>query len=171
LTAAWKTPPAMFAPVNRAESILALCGSCSPVITAQITHAITCGFAEVAVNEADAVEAATRALREGRSVILHTDAKRKMNDASEKLATLARRVLETSPVTRVLVAGGDTSGKIARELNIESMEMIGELTRGSPLVRVTAPNSPADGVEMTFKGGQIGAIDFFSLVQNGCAHA
>ena len=171
LTAAWKTTPAIFPPVDRAEPILALCGSCSPVTAAQIKHAAGRGFAEVVIDAADALAAATRALREGRSVILHTDAKRKMNDASEKLATLARRVLETSPVTRVLVAGGDTSGKIASELNIESMEMIGELTRGSPLVRVTAPNSPADGVEMTFKGGQIGAIDFFSLVQNGCAHA
>jgi hypothetical protein len=47
------------------------------------------------------------------------------------------------------------------------MEMIAELTRGSPLCRVSAPGSPADGLQMTFKGGQIGPIDFFGMVQKG----
>ena len=137
----------------------------------QIAHAIARGFAEVIVDAPDAVAIAARHLGERRNVVIHSDSKRKMDDATAKLAGLARRVLKETPVKRVLVAGGDTSGRIARELGIESMEMIGELTRGSPLVRVVAPNSPADGIEMTFKGGQIGAVDFFSLVQNGTEHA
>ena len=70
----------------------------------------------------------------------------------------------------MLVAGGDTSGRVARALNIESLEMVGELVRGSPLCRATAPNSPADGIEITFKGGQIGPVDFFGLVRDGSAH-
>ncbi len=171
LTAMWKMTPATFAPVPRTEPVLALCGSCSPVTEGQIAHAIARGFAEVIVDAPDAVAIAARHLGERRNVVIHSDSKRKMVDATAKLAGLARRVLKETPVKRVLVAGGDTSGRIARELGIESMEMIGELTRGSPLVRVVAPNSPADGIEMTFKGGQIGAVDFFSLVQNGTEHA
>jgi len=81
------------------------------------------------------------------------------------LGRVLRSSLADSQTRRVLIAGGDTSGAVAKELGIESMEMIGELTRGSPLVRVTAPGSPADGIEMTFKGGQIGPQNFFATVQ------
>ena len=56
------------------------------------------------------------------------------------------------------------------ELTIESLEMVGELTRGSPLCRAVAPGSPADGIEITFKGGQIGDVDFFRTVQSGHTH-
>jgi uncharacterized protein YgbK (DUF1537 family) len=82
---------------------------------------------------------------------------------------MVRDVIESTKVRRVLVAGGDTSGQIARALNIESLEMIGELARGSPLCRASAPGSPADGIEITFKGGQIGPVDFFGLVRDGSA--
>jgi uncharacterized protein YgbK (DUF1537 family) len=76
-------------------------------------------------------------------------------------------VLAATKTRRLLVAGGDTSGEVARALGIESLEMIGELTRGAPLCRATAPNSPADGIEVTFKGGQIGPVDFFGRVRDG----
>jgi uncharacterized protein YgbK (DUF1537 family) len=56
---------------------------------------------------------------------------------------------------------------VAGALGIESLEMVGELVRGSPLCRATAPSSPADGIEITFKGGQIGPVDFFGLVEKG----
>ena len=79
-------------------------------------------------------------------------------------------MLEATKIRRMLVAGGDTSGQIARALGIESLEMIGQLTRGSPLCRATAANSPADGIDITFKGGQIGPIDFFGMVEKGTAH-
>jgi uncharacterized protein YgbK (DUF1537 family) len=81
--------------------------------------------------------------------------------------TILRRVLEAALVRRVVLAGGDTSSQIARALAIESVEMIGELTRGSPLCRASAPGSPADGIEITFKGGQIGRREFFGSVLNG----
>jgi len=81
--------------------------------------------------------------------------------------TILRRVLESVSVRRVLVAGGDTSSQIARALGIESVEMIGELTRGSPLCRASAPGSPADNIEITFKGGQIGRREFFGSVLSG----
>jgi len=35
------------------------------------------------------------------------------------------------------------------------------------LCRVHAPLSPADGLEITFKGGQIGNQDFFGVVERG----
>ena len=81
------------------------------------------------------------------------------------LGCILRNLLECIRVQRVVVAGGDTSGAVARALQIESMEMVAPLTRGAPLCRVSAAGSPADGIEMVFKGGQIGAADFFGLVE------
>jgi uncharacterized protein YgbK (DUF1537 family) len=172
LAAHWKFPPAAFAPVAPAGApVLAVCGSCSPVTARQIDWAVEHGFAAVAHDEADARASAERALRQGRSVIVHSRRSTASTDVGPALGRLTREVLEKTGVRRVLVAGGDTSGQIAHALGIESMEMVGELTRGSPLVRVAAaPGSPADGIEMTFKGGQIGPVDFFALVEKGIRH-
>ena len=83
---------------------------------------------------------------------------------------MLREILDATRTPRVIVAGGDTSGAVARELSIESLEMVGQLTRGSPLCRATAPGSSADGIEFTFKGGQIGPVNFFEMVRTGTSH-
>ena len=135
---------------------------------AQIRFAVERGFVEISESNHTA-EAAAEALRAGKSVVIHSrDAEASVvAKLGSILGEILRDVLCATKVRRVLIAGGDTSGQIARTLGIESMEMIAELTRGSPLVRVSAPNSPADGIEMTFKGGQIGKVDFFTQVQQG----
>jgi uncharacterized protein YgbK (DUF1537 family) len=167
-----------FAPAGAKGPIVAVCGSCSPVTARQITHAM-----ENAFDEADdlptARDVAIRSLRAGRSVVIHTGkgetAKRRSGPAAGEigptLGRILRDVLDATKIRRVIVAGGDTSGQVATALGIESMEMIAELTRGSPLCRATAPGSPADGVEFTFKGGQIGKVDFFTQVLNGARDA
>ena len=163
-----------FDPPGEVGPIVAVCGSCSPVTAAQIRWAMTQGFVEVS-DLASAVAPAVEALRRGSSVVIHSGmgdtAKRLGGPAATEigpvLGRILRDVLSATKVRRVIVAGGDTSGAVARELGIESMEMIAELTRGSPLCRVTAPGSPADGIEITFKGGQIGRVDFFGQVRRG----
>jgi uncharacterized protein YgbK (DUF1537 family) len=80
------------------------------------------------------------------------------------LASVAR-----AGVRRLLVAGGDTSGYLARALGIEALEMIAPLTPGAPLCRARAPGSPADGLEVNFKGGQVGSPDYFAAVARGGA--
>jgi uncharacterized protein YgbK (DUF1537 family) len=161
--------------------IVAVCGSCSPVTARQIQWAVEQGFAEIAINplqvdQRKAIASAIDALGLGRSVVIHTgkpDAKLSdlLGGASEligvQLGLLVRQVLEEARPKRVIIAGGDTSGQIAGVLGIKSLEMIAELTRGAPLCRATAPGSSADGIEIIFKGGQIGPVDFFGLVQRG----
>ena len=153
-----------------ARPIVVVCGSRSPVTASQIRWAVENGFAEV-TNLHDAVAPAIAALKSGKSVVIHSRDVKADAAASigPKLGSILREVLIATGVHRVIIAGGDTSGAIAKELGIESMEMIGELTRGSPLVRVIAPGSPANGLEMTFKGGQIGGADFFGAVAAGRA--
>jgi uncharacterized protein YgbK (DUF1537 family) len=167
LLAHWNCGRATFAPLTSAGRIVAVCGSCSPVTERQMDWAATNGFVDVPFDAADAREQAASALRGGRSVMIHSRRAR----PDERFAALARDVIAANRVRRVLVAGGDTSGGIAKALGIESLEMIGELTRGSPLCRASAPSSPADGIEITFKGGQIGPVDFFGLVEKGTSRA
>jgi uncharacterized protein YgbK (DUF1537 family) len=151
-----------------AAPIIAVCGSCSPVTASQIKRAVNDGFIEIPLSS-EALAPAIDAIKKGNSIVVHSQNVHPTLAANvgAALGSVLRDLLCETNIRRVLVAGGDTSGQIARALGIESMEMIAELTRGSPLVRVFAPNSPADGIEMTFKGGQIGKIDFFRQVQQG----
>jgi 3-oxoisoapionate kinase len=83
------------------------------------------------------------------------------------LGKVLRGALGQTGVRRICVAGGDTSSFAARALGITALEMIAPLTPGAPLCRAFAPGSPADGREIVFKGGQVGAEDYFEIVTNG----
>jgi len=81
-----------------------------------------------------------------------------------------RGVLAHSKITRTCVAGGDTSSYAARTLGIEAVEWIASLnTPGAPLCRAHARGSPMDGREVVFKGGQVGAEDYFETILKGRA--
>jgi uncharacterized protein YgbK (DUF1537 family) len=84
------------------------------------------------------------------------------------LGLFAKLVMSEVKVRRLVIAGGDTSGHAARQLGIEALEMIAPLSPGAPLCRASAPGSPADGIEVNFKGGQVGAEDYF-LIAAGLA--
>jgi uncharacterized protein YgbK (DUF1537 family) len=171
----WSPPGRTFPAVTAAGPIVVVCGSCSPVTIGQIKWAASNGFTELTLGEeSSTIDAATIIIRANRSVIVHSNAaERRVDESTAKeigpaLGRALRGILAAANnVRRVIVAGGDTSGQVATALGIESMEMIGELTRGSPLCRVTAPGSPANGIEITFKGGQIGNVDFFGFVERG----
>jgi len=79
------------------------------------------------------------------------------------LAVLAER----TGIRRACVAGGDTSAYAARELGVEALEVVGPMAPGSPLCRVHSGRVAIDGMEITFKGGQVGREDFFSHVLRG----
>ncbi len=85
----------------------------------------------------------------------------------EALGTIARNVLSHAKIRRLVIAGGDTSGVVARTLGIKAVEMIAPLSPGAPLCRAFAPASPADGLEVNFKGGQVGGEDYFEVVRAG----
>ena len=175
-----------------AKQLLVGSGSCSPVTSGQIAWALKHGFAEVSlapmklVNRTTAnkemlraAAEATKHLQAGRSVIVHTT-----RDGSDKrivaklkgrtaevlghaLGKVLRAAVEQSSVQRVCIAGGDTSSYAAQALGIEALEMIAPLTPGAPLCRAKAPGSPLNGREMVFKGGQVGAKNYFEIVKRG----
>jgi 3-oxoisoapionate kinase len=180
---------------GKAEAILAVSGSCSPVTSKQIRWALDNGFAEVgldtvaiAQNEDYDLECysnkVVKLLNEGRSVIVHTslgndDVRVKASNeilASTKstselfgtaLGRIVREVVPQTNIKRIVIAGGDTSSYAARAMGIEAVEMIAPLSPGAPLCKAYAPGSPVDGLEVNFKGGQVGAEDYFGVVLNG----
>jgi uncharacterized protein YgbK (DUF1537 family) len=77
------------------------------------------------------------------------------------LGTILLRILGKGVGKRVVVTGGDTSFFIARQLGIEALEVIAPVAPGAPLCRTHAPGLPFDGLEICFKGGQVGDDAFF----------
>lgn len=177
-------------PAARAvEPLLVLSGSCSPVTARQIAWAETNGFALVALDVRGvvqrectaftrAIESVVAALRGGRSVVLHTsrgetDPVLANLSAAERgslgaaLGGIGREAFARTPVQRLLVAGGDSSSYAAATLGVKALSFVAPLSPGAPICRAHAPGSPLDGLEIVFKGGQVGTENFFGQVARG----
>lgn len=154
------------------------------------TPAIAAGTHDPAFS--DEIEKAIRLIQQGKSIIIHTSKstqderfiqsnnilKSKCLPITEAqtltsslygqaLGSIARGIIAATPVQRIVIAGGDTSGAVARTLGIKAVEMIAPLSPGAPLCRAFAPGSPADGLEVNFKGGQVGGEEYFEVVRKG----
>lgn len=192
LTASWGRKKTAMPRANAVKQILVGSGSCSPVTLGQIKWALKNGFTGVPLEAGllasakmrdaaiqRAVTLATKFLKSGQSVILYTSktgadkrvaAQLKNRSASilgTALGQALRDVIAQSAVKRICVAGGDTSSYAARALGVEALEMIAPLTPGAPLCRAVAPGAPLDGREIVFKGGQVGAENYFEIVKRG----
>lgn len=82
------------------------------------------------------------------------------------LGRILDRFISETRVDRAAVTGGDTSSYIARELGIVTLEFVAPTSPGSPLCRAQAPGRAADGIEIVFKGGQVGHPDWFLRLLN-----
>jgi len=85
----------------------------------------------------------------------------------EALGRILQRILECTDLRRAVVAGGDTSGYVAGQLDIEALKMVAHTAPGSPLCRVYSPRGDLDDLEIIFKGGQVGWQDFFVSALRG----
>jgi len=146
-------------------------------------------LADPATAEAEIDRAATTALtlhRAGKTVICHSsrgpedprraatagrlksfgrDARRHSGEVlGRSLGKILLRILLGGEIRRCVVSGGDTSFFVARTLGIEALEMVAPVAPGCPLCRAYIPGSPLDGMEVCFKGGQVGRDDFFDTV-------
>ncbi len=83
-----------------------------------------------------------------------------------KLGRILGGILSEHHCKRVGVAGGDTSGYIARELGLSALEAIAPVAPGSPLCRAYASNR-LNGVEFFFKGGQVGKDNVWGTMLTG----
>lgn len=84
-----------------------------------------------------------------------------------ELGELARKLAIEAGLGRILVAGGDTSGYVARALGIYALECRQTLAPGVPLCRTYSEDEALDGLELVLKGGQVGGERFFQRVKRG----
>ena len=188
-------PPVEFPSAGETNRIIVVSGSGSPVTESQIRWAMAHGFGSVAIDvlrlleyEGTAAESARvlhlalAELEAGRSVILHTalgpsDARllgmdhRGKRELQEKigvfLGQLLKETLLRSTVRRAVICGGDTSARAGSQLGIFAVTTLKPLAPGSPLCLAWSDNPRFDGLEIVFKGGQVGGEDFFGLVLRG----
>jgi uncharacterized protein YgbK (DUF1537 family) len=80
---------------------------------------------------------------------------------------ILKDILLQSEIRRVALAGGDTSGNVLKRLGVYVLEMIVPLGTATPLCRARSHRSDFDGLEIAFKGGQLGELDFFDYVCQG----
>lgn len=159
-------------PALQSSPLLVVSGSCSPVTAGQIDWALAHGFTGIRFEGEGSTAAAVAALKSGRPVVVYTSrgeagAPVAASVLGSQLGALAREAITQTGLRRLLVAGGDTSSYAGRALGIASLEMLAPLAPGAPLCRAFAPGSPADGIAINFKGGQVGAPDYFGAVARG----
>ena len=165
---------------GKASPLLVISGSCSPVTAAQIAFALKNGFEEVMIDIEnigssagleETIAQVNEQLRHKKNVVVHTGEKQQQNLSAETIGTMlgniARAAAEQSLVKRVVIAGGDTSSYAARAMEIEAVEMIAPLVVGAPLCGAISANKYIQGLEVNFKGGQVGCEDYFEVMLNG----
>jgi len=177
-------------PVDR---IAVVSGSVSPTTERQIRHALDNGFDGAALDPialsgdgqaseiARGTEAALNILASGRSVVLYTalgpcaDRGGELTSSGSRhrigqaLGRIQRELVAKAGLSRVVVAGGDTSSHALGEMGISALTLKMPLpqTPGSPLC--IAHGNQADGLEIALKGGQVGGDDYFSMIREGRA--
>lgn len=171
-------PVKEWAPISKASPLLVVSGSCSPVTAAQISHAKANGFEEIVLDAVKICNDGTldgkqlttivEKLHQQQNLIVHTGSKQAQNLSSEKLGTalgtIAKKAVLKAGVKRILVAGGDTSSYAARAMEIDAVEMLAPLVAGAPLCKVHSRNAAMQGLEVNFKGGQVGGKEYFLKV-------
>lgn len=83
------------------------------------------------------------------------------------LAEVMRKLLDQTPIRRIVVAGGDSSGEVTRQLGIDAMTVQAAMTPGAPLCKAYSENPARDGIELILKGGQMGGVDFYGQALGG----
>lgn len=176
-------PPPTPPPLHPVPQLLVLSGSCSPVTARQLDAAVAAGFSDLPLDPDDlaagrldrAADDAAAHLRTGGSILLHTargpddprigrlrdrlaadtgQPGRPGEHLGRLLGRLLRELLTRVPLQRVVVTGGDTSFFVADELGLAALDVLTPVAPGSPLCRV--PYGPLAGLELLFKGGQVG---------------
>jgi 3-oxoisoapionate kinase len=148
--------------------VLVVSGSQSKRTAEQIEHAVAAGWRPLELGDPAVRQKAVDAFRASTpGVVVHAGGGKRFASIDllgERLAGVVREVLQRTEVRRVVVAGGDTSGRVLRELGVTALELTPGAERLGPglaLCTAIASDAYLDGVQLLLKGGQIGHPDLF----------
>ncbi|PZQ70295.1 MAG: hypothetical protein DI563_18650 [Variovorax paradoxus] len=158
--------------------VLGIAGSLSPLTarqvaaaTAYVHHAVP----PVRLLDATAREAAAQAvaadLRAGRHALVVTAAQDAANSDGRRIAQatgqLLAEVLTRVPLSRVGIAGGDTSSHAVQALDAWGLSHRARIAPGVALCRLHSERPALDGMELMLKGGQMGGESLFDDLVHG----
>jgi uncharacterized protein YgbK (DUF1537 family) len=83
----------------------------------------------------------------------------------KQLGRWTKEIIKLTGIRRVVIAGGDTSGFVTREMDIFGLEMLLPVSPGAPLCKAYSFKGNIDGIEIALKGGQLGSPDYFLKVK------
>jgi uncharacterized protein YgbK (DUF1537 family) len=143
-------------PADPVPSVLVVSGSGSPRTASQIRWARENGWCclETGAPTAEVLQG----LRTGPGVVVH---------GTGDLGSIVRDALRAGAVTRVIVAGGDTAGRVLRTTKADALDIVAVLAPGLPLCGLRAADPAVEGTEVLLKGGQLGPDDLFERVRAG----
>jgi 3-oxoisoapionate kinase len=183
-----------FAPLHGVDRCLVVSGSVSPTTERQIRYACAHGFAGIeadpvllAAQQGDEeasrlIDAASAELQNGGSPLIFTaigrasdkaaqletipDGRRKLGQA---LGKMLRKLVTRNKITRLILAGGDSSSHALGELDIHALTTRIHLkdTPGSPVCLTHSATPEFSGLDLALKGGQIGSDDYFVKLKHG----
>ena len=162
------TPEPAAPPPNR--RVLVFAGSRSSVTRAQVEAAE--GFSKIRILPSDlanswqTIATAAAALASDTPVLLHTDPELDYNMSPDHLALasgeLLAKIVTTSPVGWLGIAGGDTSSRICGLLGFTAIDYLEAFSPGVGLCRARHDTPDLDGMRLILKGGQMGEADLFT---------
>ncbi|MGG1554048.1 four-carbon acid sugar kinase family protein [Paenibacillus ferrarius] len=184
---------AVFQSPGEADALLVVSGSCSPVTNQQVDHVLQAGYHGIHLQVHEMVQAedeelldeivkeACTCLQNGKSVVIYTargpedpsiaEVRQSGLGAGESLGRLlgriTKKIVRSSGIRRVCVAGGDTSGFATRELGVYALEVLYPSAPGAPLCICHSDELEMNGLQLALKGGQLGQIDYFEKVRKG----
>ena len=175
----FEAPKQQLLPTDR---LLVLSGSCSALSAAQIDHAEQAGFICLRLsNDALLDDVQTRmlnALSAGQSVVVFTARGREQShdwpagQLTQRIgacfAKLADAAFKHTALSRLVVAGGDSSSYTMRALGAEALQIkASHFAKNAHFAALVSAKAHIHGKEVLLKGGQVGDAQLYSLVLKG----
>lgn len=164
---------------GRAYGRVMLAGSCSDMTRRQVRRWIDAGGRTAMVESADALAGSGRAAELAALYLEHPEedilyyssgssdtagadtSDKNISSAMEKiLSDIARTIFKARPISRLVTAGGETSGAVITALGLSSFAIGESIAPGVPILY---PTSYA-GLRLVLKSGNFGNEDFFIKV-------
>jgi uncharacterized protein YgbK (DUF1537 family) len=83
----------------------------------------------------------------------------------QALGELARKIILASNVRRLILSGGDTAGRITQALGIWALQVGKSVGVPAPLCYVYSAYPETNGLQVAYKGGQVGGDNYFDMVR------
>jgi uncharacterized protein YgbK (DUF1537 family) len=148
--------------------VFAFIGSLSPISRAQMAQSHDYDHFELPEDPAALLPEVVATLHAGRSVMVRTRAPSgPAPSIADSTARFIRQVIDATSVTRIGIAGGDTSSAAALGLGLWGLAYDRTLEPGVTLCRSRSDTPRLDGLELMLKGGQMGTPDLFQLLLRG----